>query len=410
MSEGKRSRKLVWTLITTAVVLAVVGGLWMTGNLPPGARLANADATADSTQVADSDAKNAKIDEDGEDKEVAVPVELARASRRQIAAFYRAASVIEADRLVDLVAKVQGRVQAINVEEGDWVQKGDVLAEMENGREKIQLRRADLQSGEKERLLERSREMLAEELISHQEFVDADMAYQLALAERDLASITVEETFIRAPFAGQVTERKIVLGQQVVLGGATFTLADFEPLRVRVHLPESVARKITTGQRVLVAPEAVAEPIEAVVERISPVVDPATSTVRLTLLLREGAEQARVGGFAKVRITTDTHTDALAVPKTALVEEGGLRSLFVAAADTVRKVEIKTGLYDETHIEVLDGLSEGEYVVTLGQGGLRTGTRIDALNGEVVGYAPAPESESRLESHEDTVAALNIDH
>jgi len=410
MSEGKRSRKLVWSLIAVVAVLAVVGGLWMTGNLPPGARLAKADATADSTQVADSDAKNAKIDADEEDEEVAVPVELARASRRQIAAFYRAASVIEADRLVDLVTRVQGRVQAINVEEGDWVQKGDVLAEIENGREKIQLRRADLQSGEKERLLERSREMLAEELISHQDFVDADMAFQLALAERDLASIAVEETFIRAPFAGQVTERKIVLGQQVILGGATFTLADFEPLRVRVHLPESVARKITTGQRVLVAPEAVAEPIEALVERISPVVDPATSTVRLTLLLREGAEQARVGGFAKVRITTDTHTDALAVPKTALVEEGGLRSLFVAAADTVRKVEIKTGLYDETHIEVLDGLSEGEYVVTLGQGGLRTGTRIDALNGEMVGYAPAPESESRLESSEDTVAALTIDH
>ena len=55
----------------------------------------------------------------------------------------------------------------------------------------------------------------------------------------------------------------------------------------------------------------------------------------------------RVGGFVKVRITTDTHNDALAVPKTALVEEGGLRSVFVAEADTVRKVEINTGLYDE---------------------------------------------------------------
>ena len=94
----------------------------------------------------------------------------------------------------------------------------------------------------------------------------------------------------------------------------------------------------------------------------------------------------------KVRITTDEHHDALAVPKIALVEDGALRSVFVAEADTVRKVEIETGLYDETHIEILEGLFEGDFVVTMGQGGLVTGSRIDALNGVEVGYAEEPAS------------------
>ena len=100
-----------------------------------------------------------------------------------------------------------------------------------------------------------------------------------------------------------------------------------------------------------------------------------------------------MGGFVKVRITTDQHHDALAIPKIALVEEGALRSVFVAEADTVRKVEIETGLYDETHVEMLEGLFAGDFVVTMGQGGLRTGTRIEALNGEAVGYSQAPRSE-----------------
>jgi membrane fusion protein (multidrug efflux system) len=139
-----------------------------------------------------------------------------------------------------------------------------------------------------------------------------------------------------------------------------------------------VAAKIVPGEVVKVETEARDEDLEATVERISPVVDPATGTVRVTLRLPDGTD-ARVGGFVKARLTTDRKRDVLAVPKLALVEEGGLRSVFVAAADTVRKVEITTGLYDETHVEVLGGLEEGWTVVTLGRGGLRTGTRVEVL-------------------------------
>jgi membrane fusion protein (multidrug efflux system) len=248
--------------------------------------------------------------------------------------------------------------------------------------------------------------MQAEELISQQEFDDVQSAYQLAEAERDLARIALEETRIRAPFAGRITDRQVVLGQQVALTAPAFTLGDFSPLRVRVHLPENVARKIASGQRVLVTPEAVAQPLEAVVERVSPVVDPGTSTVRLTLLLDDQDSAARVGSFVKVRITTDRHHDALAIPKIALVEEGSLRSVFVAEADTVRKVEINTGLYDETHVEVLEGLYAGDFIVTMGQGGLRTGTVIKALNGEEVGYIGKPEAVADPAREPETMTAL----
>lgn len=402
MAQGKRGRRLFLWLVPFVILLAVGAGLFASGRLPLGRATAVA---PDSTQtVAESNADSPE--------RVPVPVELARAETRSIAAFYRAASVIEADRLVDLVAKVGGRVQAIAVEEGDWVDAGDILAELENGREKIQLEQAEVRLADQTRQRERNHQMLAEELISQQEFDAVESAYRLAETERDLARIALEETYIRAPFAGQITDRKIVLGQQIALAAPAFTLADFEPLRVRVHLPEAIARKVESGQRVLIAPEAVDEALPAEVERIAPVVDPATSTVRITLRLADGRQKARVGGFCKVRITTDTHSEALAIPKVALVEEGALRSVFVAEADSVRKIEVRTGLYDETHVEVIDGLLGGEYVVTLGQGNLRTGSPIEALNAAEVGYVAEPEpasatepAESLLEG-EKTVAAL----
>jgi membrane fusion protein (multidrug efflux system) len=266
----------------------------------------------------------------------------------------------------------------VAVEEGAWVEAGQVLAELENDRQKVELRRADLKLAEQQRKLERTKLMLAEELISQEEYDTIAAAHDQSAAERDLARIALEETYVKAPFAGQVTDRTVVEGQQVISGDVAYTLADFTPLRVRVHLPEPVAAKITVGEIVKVETEALDEDLDAVVERVSPVVDPNTGTVRVTLRLPDGAD-ARVGGFVKARLVTDRKRDVLAVPKLALVEEGGLRSVFVAAADTVRKVEIATGLYDETHVEVTGGLEEGWSVVTLGRGGLRTGSRVTVV-------------------------------
>jgi hypothetical protein len=155
-------------------------------------------------------------------------------------------------------------------------------------------------------------------------------------------------------------------------------------------LPEAIARRVSAGDQVLVSVDVLEDPLPAKVERIAPVVDPQTSTVRLTLLMEKGKHEALVGGFVKVRITTDTKTEALAIPKVALVEEGGLRSVFVASADSARKIEVRTGLSDETAIEVLEGVAEGDLVVTLGQGGLRSGSKIDVLNAKEVGWSPPP--------------------
>jgi membrane fusion protein (multidrug efflux system) len=366
MIRSRRRKFVLWSAVAGATVILTAGVLWRAGILSPASGVAQ--AVADTT-VAEADTTAV---------EPAVPVDTAPVTRRSVAAFHRAASSVEADRLVDVTCRVAGRVRAVAAEEGDWVDSGTVLAELENDRQKVELRRAELGLDEQRRKLERTERMLAEQLISQEDFDAARAAHDQAEADRDLARIALDETYVRAPFAGQVTGRAVVAGQQVAAGAPAFTLADFSPLRVRVHLPEIIAAKVAVGETVKVETETGDADIDAVVERVSPVVDPATGTVRVTLRLPDAAA-ARVGGFVKARLTTDRRRDVLAVPKVALVEEGGLRSVFVAAADTVRKVEIVTGLYDETHVEVLTGLEEGWSVVTFGRGGLRTGTRITVV-------------------------------
>lgn len=330
----------------------------------------------------------------GEEEPLPVPVELARAESREISAYYRASSVVEADRQVQLVAKVAGRVSRVNVEEGDWVRRGQILAETENERERIQVKQAGLKEADQLRERKRREALLEQNLVTEEEFATVASLHEQAEAERELAEIRLEETILRAPFDGQVTQRMIVPGQHLNPSEPLFTLVDFEPLRVTINLPEAIARHVSAGDRVQLDLETVEHSVPAVVERVAPVVDPGTSTVRLTLLVRGQADELRVGGFVKARIVTDTHHEALAIPKLALVEEGGLRSVFLAEADSVRKVEVSTGLWDDTHVEVLDGIEEGSWVVSLGQGGLRTGARIDVLNATQVGWTPPPAPDS----------------
>lgn len=353
-------------------------------------------------ETADADGNGGKKKgKKGEEEPLPVPVELARVESREISAFYRASSVVEADRQVELVAKVAGRVSRLNVEEGDWVRRGEVLAEMENERERIQVTQAELKEADQLRERTRREALLAQNLVTEEEFASVASLHEQAKAERELARIRLEDTIVRAPFDGQITRRMIVPGQHLNPSEPLFTLVDFEPLRVTIHLPEAIARHVRAGDRVQLDLETVEHSVPAIVERVAPVVDPGTSTVRLTLLLRDGAEGLRVGGFVKARIVTDTRHEALAIPKLALVEEGGLRSVFVAEADSVRKVEVSTGLWDDTHVEVLDGIDAGAWVVSLGQGGLRTGTRIDVLNATQVGWTPPPAPDSTQTAKDD---------
>ncbi|HET9233076.1 MAG TPA: HlyD family efflux transporter periplasmic adaptor subunit, partial [Candidatus Eisenbacteria bacterium] len=119
--------------------------------------------------------------------------------------------------------------------------------------------------------------------------------------------------------------------------------------------------------------------LEGVVERISPAVDPATSTVKVTLHVNAGGARARVGTFVRANITTDVHRGAIAVPRKSLVPEAGVTYVFLAEADSVRKVPVTTGYSDESYVEIVSGVESGTRVVSVGQGGLREGSKIKLI-------------------------------
>jgi len=189
---------------------------------------------------------------------------------------------------------------------------------------------------------------------------------------------------VRSPFDGVVTQRFIGLGQPVAPGAPLFRVADFNPLLVRVFMPERVVQKISVDQRVRI--EADAKPdieYSGRVARIAPVVDRRTGTIKVTLELDKNDEGTLMpGSFVRVFIETDRHAEALVVPGRAVVEEGGESFVYRAESDSVRRVRVEAGYVHGDLTEILTGLEEGERVVTAGQGSLKDGTKVRIINAE----------------------------
>jgi len=234
----------------------------------------------------------------------------------------------------------------------------------------------------KTRELERAVKLNADRILSDNEVEllrreSEELKHDLALAQLNL-----ERTTITAPFDGVVVLRYLDLGAMVSDGTAIYDLADLDPLYVDVNVPERHVARLAPGQAVRVSADALESSVEARIERIAPVVDPATGTVKVTVAV-DRLVALRPGAFVQISVVTAVHEEALVVPRSALVAEGRRWLVFRLdeAGETVEALEVELGFEEGERVEIartLRGaaLEAGERVVVLGAAALSDGARV----------------------------------
>ncbi len=336
-------------------------------------------------------------------KTAAIPVQVARVKRGDISRFLLHTTTIEAEKVVEVVAKVSGQVSKLPVEEGMKVKRGTLLAQLDEAELKLELIQARARMETDKAAFERAQSMFEKNLIAHEAFDATRLQYENSKAQYEAARLRVEYTAVRSPIAGIVTARNVELGQRVAVNQVLFVVADFDPLRARIYVPEKDITEIYEGQKAIIRADALPEQeFTATVRMISPVVDPANGTVKVTLDVPSARGKLKPGMFVSVYITTATHKDALLIPKKALLIESENDQVYVFDQGKARKAVLETGFTSGDMIEVLSGLSEGDLVVTIGQEGLRPGLPIRISGGDV----PAV-SESADSSGTQAVASTN---
>ena len=305
--------------------------------------------------------------------------------REAISSLYSTSATLRADRVATVIARTRGVIRQLAVEEGDRVQAGQALAYLEDDEQRIAGDRArtahETAASELARQEDlRERGLVSEEVYERMRRDAADAAHALELAELGLS-----RTVIRAPFAGVVVERHLDVGATVADGTAVYELADLEPLYADINIPERHVVRLRPGQTVELTADATGEQVRAAIERIAPDVDSETGTVKVTVAV-QGSAALRPGAFVRVDIVTDTHQDALVVPRSALVAEGSRWQLYRLddAGDTVDQLEVALGFENADRVEVAgvvgDGaLEAGDPVVVTGAPALSDGATVQVV-------------------------------
>jgi membrane fusion protein (multidrug efflux system) len=313
------------------------------------------------------------------DKETApaAPVELSTVTVGPISTYLQTSATLEPRNSAVLMARREGQVIELLAEEGQWVKAGEVLARFEDREASLAVDRATLSFEVVKREAERGDQLHAQGYLSPREQEDLDLKRRTASVELEQAKHNLDLTRITAPFSGRVTERQINMGETVTPGKACFQLVEFSPLLVRLFFPERDLSAIRVGQSArLTIDSQPGRTFEARVVRLNPVVDQSNGTCKVTLELPNPEGALRPGAFARVSLQTGSFPGALLLPRRGVVSEDGESFVFVARGDSAVRLPVKLGAVENETAQVLAGLRAGERVVTVGQGGLKQGSKI----------------------------------
>jgi RND family efflux transporter MFP subunit len=355
-----------------------------------------------------------------------MPVEFAAVKRAPVSEQILLVGNLIGAATVDVVPRVNGRLQAVNVKLGDSVRQGQIIARVEDleireqvrqaeatfkvGQASIRQREADLTLAKNN--LDRSRNLYDRQLLPQQTFDDVDARYQAALAQLDLAraqfeaskarldelKITLSNTQIVAPVHGFIGKRFLDPGAFASTNAPVASVVDIRTVRMVANLVERDMRRVPRGTAANVEVDAFpGEKFVGHVSRIAPVFDPATRTAEIEIEVPNTAYRLKPGMYARVQLTIGTRKDAITIPRNALVDLEGKAGVFVAETAetpegtrgggpnqapglTAKFLPVQVGIRDGEQIEVTGGLSDGARVITTGASALKNGDRVVAAS------------------------------
>jgi membrane fusion protein (multidrug efflux system) len=320
-----------------------------------------------------------------------VPVAVETAIRGDITSTYSANATLEANAQADILARVPGVVQSILVEEGDRVTKGQALLQIEADEYRFRLQQAEANTKNLRSKYERLKNMSDRGLASAEEYDTSEAELANAEANEGLARIELGYTTVRAPMTGYIVGRLVDLGQPIAANVSVFRIADFEPLLARVHVPSKEFRRLTTEQPVSIHLDSDGTVLTGRIQLVSPVIDPSTGTIKVTVEITEYPAGVRPGDFAQVRIVTERREDCVLVPRSALVSDKGEDVLYIERDGVAERIAVEIGLSDDAQAEILSGIAPGDRIVVKGQRSLQHGQAVRVLEESAEAIATEPD-------------------
>ena len=305
-------------------------------------------------------------------EDVAPSVAVAKVAVREVPQMSTYTSTVQPYVKNNIAPQSGNRIKAIKADVGDFVSKGQVLAEMDQ----IQLQQAELQMKNKEVEYERLKGLYEAGGLSKSDLDAIELAYQVSKTQYENL---LENSVLRSPVTGVITARNYDVGDMYAMAAPLFTVEQIVPVKLLVGVSESDYTKVKKGDKVEIVADALPGKVfEGKVRKIYPTIDPATRTFTVEVVVNNYKRELRPGMFARVTVTFGTN-NSVVIPDVAVVKQQGSGERFVYLLNddgTVTYQKVALGRRMGTEYEVLEGIPDGATIVTGGQIRLKDGIKV----------------------------------
>ena len=337
---------------------------------------------------------------------VPMTVELGSAKRGDVAAHLTVVGNLIGLQTVAIAPRTGGRLLSVNVQLGDRVRRGQILAKVEDreiveqvraaeasqevAKATIRQREADLNVAKLN--YDRSKSLYERQLLAKQALDDAESRHLAAVAQLDLSTaqlsqnaarleelkINLQHTSVTSPVDGFVASRSVDPGAMVNTNTAIASVVDISRLRLVVNVVEKDLRMVSPGDVAEVEVDAYpGEKFTGKIARVAPVLDPATRTAQMEVEIPNGDNKLKPGMYARINLTVEDRKGALVAPKNAVIDFENRRGVWMPNAENRAKfVAVELGIDDGEQVEITGGLKEGDKFVTTGAAAVRNNDQL----------------------------------
>jgi membrane fusion protein, multidrug efflux system len=368
--------KSVYSIIAVLGIAAASGAAWWYQNKALADALAN---LAPATPSLPATAAGAAAGTDGSSGAARPPsVESAKVEIMSLTDDTQAVGSLKSRQSVTVRPEVSGRIMQLNFKDGDRVKKGQLLVQFDDQLQLAQVKQSQAELSIAQANHKRNQELVAQNFISKRSLDESAANLEVAQAKLSLSQATTSRLKITAPFDGITGIRTVNVGDYLKDGGDIVNIEDIAAVFVDFRLPERFQSKVKKGQKAQVDMDALpGRKFTAVIQAIDPLLDTNGRSVGIRACIDNRQNQLRPGMFARVNAVFSERDKAVVVPEEAIVPQGG-KQFVIKLLDgtdkgtdketkTTQRVEVKVGIRRPGKVEILEGLVEGDEVITAGQ-------------------------------------------
>lgn len=317
----------------------------------------------------------------------AMPVEATAIRTGTVNVDITAVGTLTANESVMIRPEIIGRVAAIRFEEGQWVEKGATLVELDASEYRARLDQSTAAVKLARLSFNRAEELYKKKLASLQQYDEAAAKLAEAVAQQALYREQLAKTVLTAPFGGVLGLRQISPGAMLQPGQDIVNLEDIRSLKLDFRVPERYLSQLRPDLALALRTDAFpALSFGGTLYAIAPGLEVASRTVLLRARVPNPEAQLRPGMFARVSLRLAQRPDALLIPEESLWPMGHDQFVYRVVDGHAQLVKVKTGHRRGGEVEILEGIHAGDLVITAGQTKIRDGAPVTVLPGA----PPAP--------------------